>query len=242
MGRILSILLLTAAWFCVGCHTYRTIDVAVTDVETGAPVPGTIIDLAPYKWMRLFPPPNESFAALDNGVAHVKVPSGMARWNWRADGYVRGVIHFDDTTVAGEHNAFISRPNAAAGRLTLWRAPEPRLVVVIPDGYAGLVQVQNSTPPGIKLAVGERAVRVEVNGQRVSTVWVDGFGEVPQDDRTVFVRRDGSAIDNALRASPAATGTVPLGPRARVRWAGWGLLVVEPGAAATTVPAAFLAD
>ena len=138
---------------CGGCLTiygYRDVEVTVTDAETGEPVPGATVTVGYIKGMLDLNTPKPSSGTTGaTGLARVRVAKLDSRTGLTAEGpgYLQGHLRrFDDT---------IGKPQVA-----LYRAPEARLVIVLPVGYRGLVKVERvPVPQAVPVTPGKRELR-----------------------------------------------------------------------------------
>jgi hypothetical protein len=160
----LLIFILCAFW-SLGCSSSRTVTVHVVDAETGAPIPNALIHTYRHEhWPWWAQELVKTYRAPDGTarVRAIKDPLGYVSLGPEAPGYLPywATDAYADGTPAAETRITELKPwPFKEVTLTLYREPEPRVELIIPDGYRGLVHVAMPV-----------SCRPQMNGKRVFEV------------------------------------------------------------------------
>ncbi len=203
MKRFLS----CALWLiCItGCSSYRTVTVRVVDAETGELIPNATLQTYRHEGWPFWEQQEVKTYAAPNGVARVRAikdPLGAVSIVPRAAGYLpywAGDADADGKPIPDWRMTELPPWPFRRVTLTLYSKPEPKLVLIVPDNYRGLVQL--SMPVGCRPAVNgvRRFEFVLVPGTRVRVPALPQGPQLPIDQ----VRyASGTPVPRAARAAP----------------------------------------
>jgi hypothetical protein len=193
-----------------GCQSFVPVSVQVIDAETAAPVSGARVDAYVLTGMTLFAPKPSSVVTDGRGRAVVRVSDtvdaagrGAAA---AAPGYLRALARFPESRFHRLRDRRrpareVATSSAADLVIELYREPHPSIVLVVPNGYRGLLRLDQSAPCSERiLSPRERVVEVSVRSpapQKLPRVRLGGHFA---DERHFGARyEDGTRIPSSAR-------------------------------------------
>ena len=155
-----------------GCQSYVPVSVQVLDAETGTAIAGARVESRIIYGMTPFAP-KPSAAVTDHrgrGVVRISDTAGASSRGVRAasPGYLEATAFIPEDRfrhLRGERrpSGAVARSPAADLTVKLYRQPHPYFVFVVPNGYRGLLKLDQSSPTTESdLSPSERAVEVAV--------------------------------------------------------------------------------
>lgn len=206
--------LLACVWIALaaGCHSYRTVDVQILDIETRQPIAGAVVSTQYWLFMDLAPPPTREDVSDSEGKVRIKIARGWenrVRLSCEARDYAPGEyitpggsrIAPGMPPVTETHLRSTERNDwPSAMVIEKWRSPWPTFAVIVPADYRGPIRIEIDNQKVVDLAPGQRRVELHVT---------DGVLRVPLTRPILigfsandweFAYADGRAIPSALRS------------------------------------------
>lgn len=136
----------------------------VVDAESGAPIPGAVVDLHDWPSTPDAPDPRlVRFVANAQGEMAIRRRPRRAIWQAQAAGYIEQRTWSGAGTLPPRYAAYAG--SGYDGLIHLYRLPEPRLEIRVLDGYVGPLTIHLEPAPGFGYVAGD--------GPNVSFVAVD---------------------------------------------------------------------
>lgn len=173
--RLLAALALAAAALCSsGCVAFywpRDIPVTVLDAETGEPVAGADVAVS-YTYMLVLNAPRPQSATTnkqgETTIRAANFHAGWTLWTVSAPGYLSAVAFPSGRRwIPSEFHPPLEKVADRRAEIRLYRAVEPTITILVPDGYRGPLWVHRRPTRGwIQEAAGKRdfTFRADDNG------------------------------------------------------------------------------
>ncbi len=169
LRRIVSLVLLCgAAGGCQALFRYRPVSVQVVDSETHAPIPGADVRIS-YTLTAPSQAPFDSCGTTgkDGTVQLRAAPSGRAGLMLQATapGYLADESSMPVQAIEALEPSPLLGPDEKRGVnfvMELYAAPSPKVELVLPNGYRGLVKAEIQIQEDAKLAPGQRCFTYHV--------------------------------------------------------------------------------
>jgi hypothetical protein len=181
VGWLLAGVVLVAV---TGCRQYTSFTVRVEDAETGKPLRGaqvkashSIPNIESY-FFGLFPPAESRDITDLDGLARVRMTANaegsIHGVNAIAPGYLQGAAQVSEEQLRAWTKREAKPSKGPDVTVRLYAEPEPRLVLVIPKKYRGLIRLHEVYSEKL-FPAGKRVFDVEVRGPGVHSVEVPVF-------------------------------------------------------------------
>jgi hypothetical protein len=153
---------------CQALYSYRPVTVLVRDAETNKPIPGAVVHVS-YPLTRPSLGPYDSTATTaDDGTAHVRAaPAGEAglRVEANAPGYLPEVLNVPVQAIEEIRTAPLigtEPPRPASFVLDMVAGPSPKVELVVPDDFRGLIRAEVQVHDEVPCPPGQRLFRYQV--------------------------------------------------------------------------------
>lgn len=162
---------------CVAIYWKRPIDVLVLDAETCEPIEGASVDVfymprgIDFTWGLAINKPDGARVLTDSqGRATIPVANfAYICWNAEAPGYRKnGGGSVGSCRVPENLHPPLEKVRGHSAEIRLYREPPPRLTIVVPDGYRGLLLVEmrpTKQPRLVESSPGPRDFVVHTNAR-----------------------------------------------------------------------------